>query len=44
MGDLSDHFDRSEFRCRGHLLTGHRPHPTIVSARLVKSLAALREL
>lgn len=43
MGDLSDHFDSAEFRCRGYLLKGHRPHETLVLPALVHALEHLRE-
>lgn len=44
MGDLSDHFDRDEFRCRGALLAGHPPHLTLVQTSLVMALERLRAL
>lgn len=42
MGDLSPHFSRSEFECRGRGQAGHRSHPTRVDDRLVASLEKLR--
>lgn len=43
MGDLSEHFDRAEFRCKGRLLHGHADHLTIVQPELVAALERLRE-
>lgn len=42
MGDLSPHFDRSEFRCKGHGRAGHTAHYTPVDVELVGRLEILR--
>ena len=42
MGDLSAHFNRSEFRCQGHGQVGHVDHGTIVAPHLVEHLEKLR--
>lgn len=44
MGDLSLHFDRAEFRCKGHGVRGHVAHPTIVDPRLVDVLEKIRAI
>lgn len=44
MGDLSAHFSRSEFRCRGFGQPGHPDHPTHVSAHLIQHLERLRSI
>lgn len=44
MGDLSEHFDRSEFRCKGHGRPGHVAHDTPVDLELVGRLELLREI
>ena len=41
MGDLSEHFDRSEFRCRGECCCGGAAP---VSERLIEALEGLRGL
>lgn len=43
MGDLSQHFSRSEFRCHGFGHAGHRNHATPVDARLVALLERIRQ-
>lgn len=44
MGDLSAHFSRSEFRCKGFGRAGHAVHGTPVSAHLVQHLERLRAI
>lgn len=44
MGDLSAHFNRSEFRCHGHGQRGHIDHPTLVDPALVQVLEAIRAI
>jgi zinc D-Ala-D-Ala carboxypeptidase len=44
MGDLSDHFSRTEFRCKGAGQPGHQPHSTTVDPHLVQHLEKLRAL
>jgi zinc D-Ala-D-Ala carboxypeptidase len=44
MGDLSEHFSTSEFRCKGEGRPGHTDHPVVVSRRLVEALERLRAL
>lgn len=44
MGDLSPHFDTSEFRCHGFGASGHPDHPTVVDRQLVAHLEDLRRL
>lgn len=44
MGDLSPHFSRSEFRCKGTGRPGHPAHDTPVSAELVAKLERLRAI
>lgn len=44
MGDLSAHFDRREFRCKGHGVAGHTAHDTAVSGHLVAHLERLRAI
>lgn len=44
MGDLSAHFNRSEFRCHGFGHAGHPDHPTNVDGRLVAHLEQLRAI
>jgi zinc D-Ala-D-Ala carboxypeptidase len=42
MGDLSEHFSRSEFACHGNGKAGHPPHPVTVDLELVGRLELLR--
>lgn len=42
MGDLSEHFSRAEFRCRGFGHRGHAQHPTVVDRGLVELLELIR--
>ena len=42
MGDLSEHFSRSEFRCHGFGHRGHPNHDTHVDLELVGRLEMLR--
>lgn len=44
MGDLSAHFSRSEFRCKGTGQPGHREHDTNVDPELVQVLENLRAI
>jgi uncharacterized protein YcbK (DUF882 family) len=44
MGDLSEHFSRREFECKGHGHRGHRAHAVFVSAHLVQHLEKLRAI
>lgn len=44
MGDLSEHFSRSEFRCHGFGQPGHPDHATTVDLELVGRLELLRKL
>ncbi len=44
MGDLSKHFSRVEFRCRGEGMAGHRAHDTLVDPHLVDHLEKLRAI
>lgn len=44
MGNLSAHFDLSEFRCHGEGRTGHPVHVTRVSPELVQKLERLRAI
>lgn len=43
MGDLSQHFSRSEFRCHGFGHPGHQDHDTPVDAGLVQLLELIRK-
>lgn len=42
MGDLSPHFSRREFRCRGEGKPGHPAHDVVVDGHLVEHLEQLR--
>jgi uncharacterized protein YcbK (DUF882 family) len=44
MGDLSPHFSRTEFRCKGTGKPGHPAHDTVVSSHLVQHLEKLRSI
>lgn len=44
MGDLSEHFDRSEFLCKGHGLAGHVDHWTPVDPGVLVILETLRAI
>lgn len=44
MGDLSPHFSRREFACKGSQRAGHPPHSVKVSAHLVQHLERLRAI
>lgn len=44
MGDLSEHFSRSEFRCHGFGRPGHPAHDTPVDLELVGRLEMLRAM
>ena len=44
MGDLSEHFSRSEFACHGNGMSGHPPHDVLVDLELVGRLELLRKL
>lgn len=42
MGDVSEHFSRSEFRCHGFGVPGHQDHDTPIDPDLLVLLEALR--
>lgn len=44
MGDLSEHFNRDEFRCRGEDRAMHPAHDVLVDEHLVDHLETLRAL
>lgn len=44
MGDLSAHFSRREFACKGAGKPGHPAHQTVVSSTLVARLERLRAI
>lgn len=42
MGDISEHFSRSEFRCHGYGHAGHVAHDLLIDPQLVPLLELLR--